>query len=99
MFHLQQKCFLKLLDFSPEEIHGLLDLAADLKARKKAGIAHACCSGKNIALTVSGKGMMHLVPVVQRILHRKYRRCFTVASEERLKRLLLFLKLFLIGDS
>ena len=38
MFHLQQKSFLKLLDLSPEEITGLLDLAADLKAKKKAGI-------------------------------------------------------------
>lgn len=35
MFHLQQKCFLKLLDLSPEEITGLLDLAADLKAKKR----------------------------------------------------------------
>ena len=50
MFHLQQKCFLKLLDLSPEEITGLLDLAADLKAKKKAGIPHALHTGKNIAL-------------------------------------------------
>ena len=32
--------FLKLLDFTPEQIGGLLDLAADLKAKKKAGIPH-----------------------------------------------------------
>ena len=50
MFHLQQKCFLKLLDLSPEDITGLLDLAADLKARKKAGTPHAFLAGKNIAL-------------------------------------------------
>ncbi len=50
MFHLAQKDFLKLLDFSPEEITGLLDLAADLKQKKKAGIPHAAFSGKNIAL-------------------------------------------------
>ena len=50
MFHLQNKCFLKLLDLSPEEITGLLDLAADLKSRKKAGIPHAVLAGKNIAL-------------------------------------------------
>ena len=37
MFHLQQKCFLKLLDLSPEEITGLLDLAADLKKAKYTG--------------------------------------------------------------
>lgn len=50
MSSLKGKSFLKLLDFTPEEITGLLDLAADLKAKKKAGIPHACCSGKNIAL-------------------------------------------------
>ena len=50
MFSLKGQSFLKLLDFSPEQITGLLDLAADLKAKKKAGIPHAVCSGKNIAL-------------------------------------------------
>ncbi len=50
MFHLAKKDFLKLLDFSPEEITGLLDLAADLKQKKKAGIPHAAFSGKNVAL-------------------------------------------------
>ena len=50
MFTLKEKKFLKLLDLTPEEITGLLDLAADLKAKKKAGIPHACCAGKNIAL-------------------------------------------------
>ena len=50
MFQLQQKRFLKLLDLNPEEITGLLDLAADLKAKKKAGIPHAFLTGKNIAL-------------------------------------------------
>ena len=42
--------FLKLLDLTPEEITGLLDLAADLKAKKKAGTPHALYTGKNIAL-------------------------------------------------
>jgi len=50
MFHLQKKSFLKLLDLSPEEISGLLDLAADLKAQKKAGIPHTFLMGKNVAL-------------------------------------------------
>ena len=50
MFHLKNKNFLKLLDLSSEEISGLLDLAADLKSRKTAGIPHAFLSGKNIAL-------------------------------------------------
>ncbi len=44
------KSFLKLLDFSPEEITGLIDLAAELKAKKKAGIPHRLHEGKNIAL-------------------------------------------------
>ena len=42
--------FLKLLDLTPAEIAGLLDLAADLKAKKKAGIPHKLCEGKNIVL-------------------------------------------------
>ena len=44
------KSFLKLLDFTPEEISYLIDLSADLKAKKKAGIPHRLCEGKNIAL-------------------------------------------------
>ena len=48
--NLKGKSFLKLLDFTPEEIGGLLDLAADLKAKKKAGIPHRLHEGKNIAL-------------------------------------------------
>ncbi|MBR5322290.1 MAG: ornithine carbamoyltransferase [Clostridia bacterium] len=42
--------FLKLLDFTPEEINYLIDYAAELKAQKKAGIPHRLCEGKNIAL-------------------------------------------------
>ena len=42
--------FLKLLDFTPAEILQLIDLAAELKAKKKAGIPHKLCEGKNIAL-------------------------------------------------
>jgi len=48
--NLKGKNFLKLLDFTPEEIQELLDLAADLKAKKKAGIPHDTLRGKNIAL-------------------------------------------------
>ena len=44
------KHFLTLLDFTPDEITGLIDLAADLKTRKKAGIPHDICQGKSIAL-------------------------------------------------
>ena len=48
--NLKGRDFLKLLDFTPEEIGGLIDLAAELKAKKKNGVPHAQCCGKNIAL-------------------------------------------------
>ena len=44
------KHFLKLLDLTPAQINDLLDLAADFKAKKKAGIPHKFCEGKNIVL-------------------------------------------------
>ena len=47
---MKNRHFLKLLDFTPAEIEALLDLAADLKAKKKAGIPHRLCEGKSIAL-------------------------------------------------
>lgn len=47
---LKNKDFLKLLDFTTEEINHLLDLSADLKAKKKAGVPHRMCEGKSIAL-------------------------------------------------
>ena len=48
--NLKNKSFLKLLDLTPAEIIGLIDLAADLKAKKKAGIPHKMCEGKNVVL-------------------------------------------------
>ena len=48
--NLQGRDFLTLLDYTPEEISGLLDLAAELKAKKKAGIPHDVLRGKNVAL-------------------------------------------------
>lgn len=47
---LQGRDFLKLLDFMPEEITYLLDLAADLKEKKKKGILVDTLRGKNVAL-------------------------------------------------
>ncbi len=47
---LKNKHFLKLLDFTPEEINYLLDLAADLKKAKKEGKEKQYLKGKNIAL-------------------------------------------------
>ena len=42
--------FLKLLDYTPEEILYLLDLAAELKDKKKKGIPVDVLRGKNVAL-------------------------------------------------
>ena len=50
MVNLKNRHFLKLLDFTPEEIGRLLELAAELKAQKKAGIPHRMHEGKNVAL-------------------------------------------------
>ena len=44
------KSFLKLLDFTPDEINQLLELSAQLKEQKKKGIPHRLCDGKSIAL-------------------------------------------------
>lgn len=48
--NLKGRHFLKLLDYTPEEITYLLDLAADLKDKKKKGIPVNCFQGKNVAL-------------------------------------------------
>ena len=50
MESLKNQSFLKLLDLTPQQIGGLIDLAADFKAKKKAGIPHRLCEGKNIVL-------------------------------------------------
>ena len=50
MVNLKNRSFLKLLDFTPEEIKYLLKLSAQLKADKKAGIEVPHMKGKNIAL-------------------------------------------------
>jgi len=49
-FNLRNRNFLKLLDFTPEEIKYLLKLSADLKAAKYAGIEQPRLKGKNIVL-------------------------------------------------
>jgi len=49
--NLKGRSFLKLLDFTPEEILYLVDLAAELKDKKKKGIStKEMHSGKNVAL-------------------------------------------------
>ena len=47
---LKGRDFLKLLDFTPEEIGYLVDLAADLKDKKRKGILVDRLRGKNVAL-------------------------------------------------
>ena len=48
--NLKGRDFLTLLDYTPEEIAYLVDLAAELKAKKKAGVLHDVLRGKNVAL-------------------------------------------------
>ena len=48
--NLKGKNFLKLLDFTAQEIEGLIDLASKLKAMKKQGVPHRYCEGKSVAL-------------------------------------------------
>ena len=48
--NLRGRHFLKLLDFTPEEINYLLDLSTDFKNMKRAGVPHRYLEGKNVAL-------------------------------------------------
>lgn len=48
--NLKGRSFLTLMDFSPEEIRYMLDLAADLKVKKRAGIHNDILKGKNVVL-------------------------------------------------
>lgn len=48
--NLRQRHFLRLMDFTPQEIQFLLDLAAELKKAKYAGTEQPRLKGKNIAL-------------------------------------------------
>ncbi len=48
--NLKEKNFLKLLDFTPEEINYLIDYAAQLKKQKKENVSHKLFPDKNIAL-------------------------------------------------
>ena len=48
--NLRGKNYLKLLDFTPAEIHYLLDLSKDFKSMKRSGVPHKYLDGKNIVL-------------------------------------------------
>lgn len=50
LMNLHGRDFLKLLDYTPEEIEYLIDVAIDLKKKKHAGIPHDELRGKNIVL-------------------------------------------------
>src|SRR5699024_5083793 len=50
IMNLKGRNFLTLKDFTPEEITYLLDLSAELKAKKKSGEPHEYHKGKNVAL-------------------------------------------------
>lgn len=57
--NLKGRSFLKLLDFTPEEILYLLDLAESLKAKKKANVRIDHWQGKNIALIFEKTSTRH----------------------------------------
>ena len=48
--NLRGRNFLKLLDYTPEEIRYLLDLSREFKRKKMAGEPHRYLAGKNIVL-------------------------------------------------
>ncbi|MBQ1422786.1 MAG: ornithine carbamoyltransferase, partial [Firmicutes bacterium] len=48
--NLKGRNFLTLMDFTPVEIRYMLDLAHDLKAKKRAGVNNQLLKGKNIVL-------------------------------------------------
>lgn len=50
MVNLHGRDFLKLLDYTPEEINHLLDVSFDLKKKKREGIEHTYLKGKQIAM-------------------------------------------------
>ncbi|MBQ7499966.1 MAG: ornithine carbamoyltransferase [Clostridia bacterium] len=50
MSSLKNKSLLSIMQLTPEEIEYLLDLACELKDKKKNGVAHRYCEGKNVAL-------------------------------------------------
>lgn len=70
------KSFLTLLDFSEEEILSLIDLAGELKEKKKAGVPHRYLEGQNIALLFERPSMIarsaHIAACVDAGAHPAY---------------------------
>lgn len=48
--NLKGRSFLKLLDFTSDEIDYLINFAKELKEKKQGGVAHRLCKSKKIAL-------------------------------------------------
>lgn len=61
--NLKGRHFLKLKDYTPEEITYLIDLSAELKEKKKKGIFHDELKGKNIALILKKQVPERVVPL------------------------------------
>ena len=78
--NLKGKNFLKLLDVTSQDMIDLMDLAVELKAKKKAGILHDVCRGKNIALifekTSTSQGINLLLNILRCLYYiTKFRHC------------------------
>jgi len=69
-FNLRNRHFLKLLDFSPEEIGFLLGLSLDLKKAKYAGFEQPKLTGKNIALIFERPQPEHDAPLKRQLTTR-----------------------------
>ena len=63
--------FLKLLDYTPEQIDYLLRLAAQLKAEKKAGIPHRLCEGIHFLIKHRGGKKKKKKPVRKPVKKKK----------------------------
>ena len=60
---LKGRSFLKLLDFEPEEIRYLLDLAEELKAEKYAGKEEPQLVGSHGGALPENRTLKHIIPV------------------------------------
>ena len=69
--NLKGRNFLTLLDYTPEEIRYLLDLAHNLKMEKHKNIPHRCLEGKNIVLLFECLNLnLSILDAVCNILYR-----------------------------
>ena len=89
MVDLRGRDFLKLLDYTPEEIRHLIDVAIDLKNLKKNNITHRYLEGKQIAMIFEKDSTTSFVSSVEpssTISHSKSSKdCLVRESKIRLK--------------